>query len=165
MIGIKGVKVKDRSFRAYWPWNADFLKSWNEFPLLLYTDWLFSQMKKTLRSSDSSDFNLNWRHLISQICLKGQQAQFKQRRFTTSTKIKAIFSTLFIVNPIKGDISDSQLNVGGHFGPPPEINEGSPWSHILQKVILKHIRFMITCKISGPYLKNSLRYWDLKILR
>ena len=31
---------------------------------------------------------------------------------------------LNIFNPIKGDVSDSQLNVGGgHFGPHPEIDE------------------------------------------
>ena len=32
-----------------------------------------------------------------------------------------------LVNPIKGDVSDSQPNAGGgHFGPPPVINEGAP---------------------------------------
>ena len=36
---------------------------------------------------------------------------------------------------------------------------------MLLKVILKSINVMITCKKSGPYLKISLRYWDLKILR
>ena len=32
-------------------------------------------------------------------------------------------------------------------------------------VILRPKKFMVTCKKSGLYLKNSLRYWDLKILR
>ena len=63
------------------------------------------------------------------------------------------------VNPVKGDVSDSELNArGGDFRHPPEINEGKPLDPILLKVILKPIEFMITCKKSGPYLKNSLRY-------
>ena len=34
----------------------------------------------------------------------------------------------------------------------------------VDKKNLKPIKVMITCKILGPYLKNSARYWDLKNL-
>ena len=48
---------------------------------------------------------------------------------------------------------------------PLEINKGALWDPMLLKVILKHIKVMITCQRLYPYLKNSTRYWDLKILR
>ena len=47
--------------------------------------------------------------------------------------------------------------------PPLEIKEGVVLEPMLLKVILKPIQVMITCKILGPYLKNSARYRDLKI--
>ena len=46
-----------------------------------------------------------------------------------------------------------------------EINKGALLDPKLQKVILKPITMMITCKNLGPYLINSSRYWDLKNLR
>ena len=46
-----------------------------------------------------------------------------------------------MVNPIKGDVSDSELNArGGDFRHPLEINEGAPLDPILLKVILKSIK-------------------------
>ena len=79
---------------------------------------------------------------------------------------KVYFGWCLGFNPTKGDVSYSQLNArGGHFGPPLEINEVLPWDTILQNVFLKPLRFMITCKNSGPYLKKPLRYWYLKIFR
>ena len=53
----------------------------------------------------------------------------------------------------------------GIWYPPLEIKEGVVLGPMLQKVILKPIKVMITCKIWGPYLKNSARYQDLKNLR
>ena len=47
--------------------------------------------------------------------------------------------------------------------PPLEIKEGVVLGPMLLKIILKPIKVMITCKILGPYLKNSARYRDLKI--
>ena len=54
--------------------------------------------------------------------------------------------------------------VGGYLIPPLEIKEGVVLGNMLLKVILKPIKVMITCKIVGPYLKNSARYRDLKNL-
>ena len=48
--------------------------------------------------------------------------------------------------------------------PPLEIKEGVVLGPMLLKVMLKPIKVMITCKILGPYLKNSARYRDLKNL-
>ena len=53
---------------------------------------------------------------------------------------------------------------GGYLIPPLEIKEGVVLGPMLLKVILKPIKVMITCKILGPYLKNSARYRDLKNL-
>ena len=54
---------------------------------------------------------------------------------------------------------------GGAKCHPLEINKGAPWDLMLQKVILKPIKVMITCKKLAPYLKISMRYWHLKIWR
>ena len=63
------------------------------------------------------------------------------------------------------DIWDSyKILGGGSKRPGLEINKGDLWDPMLQKVILKPIKLMITCKILGPYLKNSARYRDLKNL-
>ena len=52
-----------------------------------------------------------------------------------------------IVNPVKGDVSDSELNAGvGQFDTTSEMNEGVPYDPMLLKVILKSIKYMITCK-------------------
>ena len=53
---------------------------------------------------------------------------------------------------------------GGIWFPPLEIKEVVVLGPMLLKVILKSIKVMITCKILGPYLKNSTRYIDLKNL-
>ena len=47
---------------------------------------------------------------------------------------------------------------GGAKRQPLEINKGALLYPMLQKVILKPIKMMITCKKLGPYLKNSGRY-------
>ena len=71
-----------------------------------------------------------------------------------------------IYTKISLTLSDSQLNAGVVIlATHSEINERVRLDHILLNVILRHIKFMITYKISGSYLKNSLRYCDLKILR
>ena len=69
---------------------------------------------------------------------------------------------LFWINPLNGDVSDSQLN--------------AKWLPL--KIYLNVFRFkrnlvwlflMAICtknmQKSGPFLKYSLRYWDLRILR
>ena len=53
---------------------------------------------------------------------------------------------------------------GGYLIPPLEFKEGVVLGPMLLKVILKPIKVMNTCKILGPYLKNSARYRDLKNL-
>ena len=65
-----------------------------------------------------------------------------------------------ILNPVKGDVSDSELNEGVVI-----LTQPRKWMKERRKAPLKSIKVMITCKKSGPYLKSSLRYWDLKILR
>ena len=79
---------------------------------------------------------------------------FLNMRLHVLMKIKECRPNIIIfINPIKGDVSDSQLNAGGgHFDHSPEINER------VLKVILRATKFMITCKKSGQYLKHSLRY-------
>ena len=67
------------------------------------------------------------------------------------------------LNTAKGDISDSDLNAGGcHYYTTSEMNKGAAKDPMLLKVISKPIKVMITCKILGPYLKNSARYRGLK---
>ena len=45
------------------------------------------------------------------------------------------------INPVNGDVSDSELNaMGGKFRHPPEINEGVPWDPMLQKNISEPIQ-------------------------
>ena len=53
---------------------------------------------------------------------------FLNMRLHVLMKIKECRPNIIIfINPIKGDVSDSQLNAGGGlFGPPPVINEGAP---------------------------------------
>ena len=56
---------------------------------------------------------------------------------------------------------------GGRFDHPLEINKEAPWDPLL-KVILKPIKFMITCKKSGKYLKKFteiLRFENFEITR
>ena len=51
-----------------------------------------------------------------------------------------------IFNTVKGDVSDSELNVGGgQFDTTLEMNEGVPSDPMLLKVIWKPIKVMITC--------------------
>ena len=51
-----------------------------------------------------------------------------------------------------------KINLDQNFCHHPEIKEGASIDPILLTVILKPLKFMITCKKSGPYLQNSLRY-------
>ena len=68
-------------------------------------------------------------------------------------------------NPISQGVSIfSPARGGGYLIPPWEIKEGVVLGPMLLKVILKPTKVMITCKILGPYLKNSARYRDLKNL-
>ena len=68
------------------------------------------------------------------------------------------------INPISQGVSISLPGGGVSDTPPLEIKEGVVLGPMLLKVILKPIKVIITCKILGPYLKNSARYRDLKNL-
>ena len=61
-------------------------------------------------------------------------------------------------------VPDSELNVGGGAFWPPSKNQ---WSGAMRRHIAKSYfeNYKITWKTSCPYLKNSLKYGDLKILR
>ena len=73
-------------------------------------------------------------------------------KYQKSFKTLKTFKTF---NPIKRDVSYSQLNAGGgHFDQPLEIHERAPLDPILLNVILRPTKFMITYKKSRPYLKN-----------
>ena len=62
-------KVNDISFWASWPWNVHSFQLKNISRSTAYTDKLSNHMQQTLRSSESSDFNLYCIHSIFQICL------------------------------------------------------------------------------------------------
>ena len=68
-----------------------------------------------------------------------------------------------VFNPIKGDVSDSQLNAGEPFWPP----SGTLWKSAVRPHIAKCYfeTYNIYDHMQSSYQKNSLRYWDLNIFR
>ena len=83
--------------------------------------------------------------------------------------ILKLFPTKFFlrVNPIIGDVSDSELIAwgGGHFGHPPEINERVLYDPILLKVILKLIKLRSNAKKNRPKYPKSTEIFKIVVGR
>ena len=145
----------DRITQSTWKRASECVYSFREYLWLHLASWNLLDF--------SLAENLRWSWMWQHATIWWKLSSYKRILFFFSPKNYSYNHQH--VNPIKGDVSDSHLNAGGgRFDHPLEINEGAPWDPILLKVILKPIKFMITCKKSGPYLKNLPRYWNLKIL-
>ena len=113
--------------------------------------------------------------LLDQLRMQIERTQLECRKLAPSAlKYCSDWSTgLFINYKIQLNLTllrptyfgGSKVRGGGAKHHPLEINKGAQWDLMLQKVILKPIKVMITCKKLAPYLKYSSRNWDLKNLR
>ena len=88
-------------------------------------------------------------------------------QFEVEAELGILVKNQKVVNPVKGDVSDSELNAGCVI-----LTQPRKWMKeypMLQKVILKSIKVMITCQKLDSYLKfqrdiEIWKFWQNEIL-